>query len=71
MRDVARSSVPICQWSNLSNSMLESPPRSVAKAIVRPSGDHCGCISAYLSFVSCCSLPVARSTMKRSLIPLL
>ena len=29
--------------------------RSVAKAIVRPSGDHAGCRSANASAVSCCS----------------
>ena len=30
-----------------------SSPRSLAKAMVLPSGDHCGCRSPYASLVSC------------------
>ena len=48
---------------------LVSPPRSVVKAMVFPSGDHTGCRSAYLSSVSRRRPLPSRDTTKRSLRP--
>src|SRR3954470_12000988 len=44
-------------------------PRSVEKAIVLPSGDQVGWMSAYLSLVSWRIAPLARSITYRSLMP--
>src|SRR5579872_3468999 len=43
--------------------------RSVTNAIVRPSADHAGCRSAYMSLVSRLALPVLSSTTNRSVRP--
>ena len=42
----------ICHFGKRSRSKLAPGPRSVAKAMRLPSGDHAGCRSANGSFVS-------------------
>src|SRR3954469_25036911 len=69
MRPVARSYVASCSGEYFSVLKSVCGPRSVAKAIVLPSGDHVGWIAAYLLFVSCRIVPAVRSSRYRSLMP--
>ncbi len=46
-----------------------SEPRSLAKAIVRPSGDHCGCASPCMSRKSARAPLPSRFTTHRSVRP--
>src|SRR5688500_12095914 len=61
----------VASWSGENTILVKSVvgPRSVAKAIVLPSGDHAGWRSALRSFVSWRTVPAARSSRYRSLMP--
>src|SRR5690349_9260834 len=69
MRPVAMSYVASCNGENLRVLKSVCGPRSVAKAIVLPSGDQVGWMSAYLSFVNCVIFSALRSSRYRSLMP--
>ena len=61
----------VASWRGENTIFVKSVvgPRSVANAIVFPSGDHAGWMSALRSFVSCRTVPAARSSRYRSLMP--